>query len=643
MTDIAEYLRSKGLKVHQANDSNVHVPCFFHGEEEDDRGRLYVNVDPNQSPGGMFVCFVCGETGAFNKIRKHFGDSPITNTSSSSNVGLPDDMFLAILNNATDYYHERLGENPDAYKYLKDKRGLSFETITKNKLGWADGTLLTHLVSEGFELEDIKRTGLVDKFGGDFLVDKITIPYQVLGQAVQIRGKDMEGKYVTPPGQKARLYNSDACLNDRVVICEGEFDAMMMEEMGFSACGVPGANSWQDSWTDYLSAAKRVHVCFDNDSAGRAGAEKLSKKLGAKARIVEMPEGVDVTDWVVVHGKNADDFEFLFSKAVGGLLVTVRQAADRWLEVEGNNDLVGIRFNVKQLDDVMRYGLLPGQVVTLIAKTNAGKSLISFNLFHRMALAKPDIKILLLSLEQTRNEWFERARRIHSFYNPEINILTPDDTVSFWENKICLADKNRMREEDVIQCIEQFEYEMGCVPDIVCIDYLGYYSRSFKGEAYERTTAAVMGLKHIAKEKQTIFYAPHQVNRTGSFGKEIAADMAKESGAVEETSDMMLGIWNPDQQVGKTMHDQSGEIHMKVLKSRDGPVGQIVVYTFCPRTLAIVPVTDPLITRASQEREYANNADTWETVIYRFRTGDRSWKLDPEDVMRFLKESHGMG
>jgi archaellum biogenesis ATPase FlaH len=645
VSDIVAYLESKGVHLKVANESNVHTACWWHGEDASDRGRLYINIDESSAACGAFMCHVCSETGGFNKIRKHFGDPPLkTSNPSAKEDDLPDDTFLGILNSAAKYYYDCLSDAPEAYRYLREKRGFTYETIEKYRLGWApaDGGLVTHLVSQGFEVEDIKRTGLVNKWGDDFFRDKITIPYMLMGQVVQIRGKDMSGKYLTPPGQQARLFNSDAAINDdSIVLTEGEFDCIVLESLGFSAMGLPGVSTWQDSWTKQLSEAKRIYICFDNDSAGRAGAEKLASKIGPRSRIVEIPDEnngrkIDISDWFVDYGKNQDDFNYLFRKAVGGLLVSVSEAYERWTEIEGNPNLVGLRWNVREIDSQMRHGMLPGQVVTLIAKTNSGKTLISLNLFHRMAMLKPDIKILFVSLEQTRNEWFERARRIYSFYDPW---ASNEDTIKYWSDKFYLVDKNKITEDDLEACIEQYEYETGSLPDFVCIDYLGYYARGFAGDEYDRTTSAIMGLKGIAKRKQIVIYAPHQVNRTGSFGKELSADMAKSSGAIEETSDMMMAIWKPDQQPGRSLDDQSGEIHMKILKSRDGATGAEIVYQFAPKTLAIIPNSDPDVSRVMRERNYARNSHSWEQVMYRYRTGDEDQMFPSEENVRRVLNS----
>jgi hypothetical protein len=86
---------------------------------------------------------------------------------------------------------------------------------------------------------------------------------------------------------------------------------------------------------------------------------------------------------------------------------------------------------------------------------------------------------------------------------------------------------------------------------------------------------------------------------------------------------------------------------MKVLKSRDGATGTEFAWSFAPRTLAMVPYSDPLTSRILEEREYANNSHSWEQVIYRYRTGDRTTPfLDREDVERVLnmeRPGNGVG
>jgi hypothetical protein len=67
---------------------------------------------------------------------------------------------------------------------------------------------------------------------------------------------------------------------------------------------------------------------------------------------------------------------------------------------------------------------------------------------------------------------------------------------------------------------------------------------------------------------------------------------------------------------------------MKILKSRDGGVGQLVQYQFAPLTLAIVPKDDALYERALRERQYWLAGDDWNKAVYRYKTGDNSLEFN---------------
>ena len=70
--------------------------------------------------------------------------------------------------------------------------------------------VLLLLPDKGWGIEDVKESGLVNKYGFDFLQDKITIPYVEMGNVTTIRGKQIGGKYLSLPGSVAQLYGMDS-------------------------------------------------------------------------------------------------------------------------------------------------------------------------------------------------------------------------------------------------------------------------------------------------------------------------------------------------------------------------------------------------------------------------------------------------
>jgi len=170
LEDIREYLESKGLQVKERGTDNLSTHCMFCDEDPSKAGRLYVNVDEAGDKYGVWFCFLCNAKGNINTIREHYGDPKIQ----IDPITLESNPIFEI---AARYYEERLLENPIAYKYLNEERGLHDVTIRKARLGWADGGLCNHLIQKGFDADYIISTGLVNRFGEDFFHNQITFPY----------------------------------------------------------------------------------------------------------------------------------------------------------------------------------------------------------------------------------------------------------------------------------------------------------------------------------------------------------------------------------------------------------------------------------------------------------------------------------
>lgn len=656
--DVLDYLRSKSLVLKSAGVNNVHTTCWYCQEDPSKRGRLYINVDPNMRPPGLFHCHLCGEQGAYNKIRKHFGDPALDDDGNlfgqegSSNKDSA--RRIDILNVAANHYFDNLADHAEVYGWLSRERGLSLATIEKHKIGWAVGnTLLKVLRDKGFNDDQIKECGLFNekKNWQEFFQGKVTIPYLVNGQCIQIRGKDMQGKYLTPPGDSTRLYNIDTTREAKnLIITEGELDALVLEQIGFNAVGCPGASAWQDPWNTYVEDVKRIYSCFDRDEAGDKGRKKLEKSLGARVRHILMPEHDpvneaknDPSEWIVKKGHNANEFRALVDAASGSLLVTVDEAYAEWLEMEGNPNQQRLQLGFEALDNIIGGGIQPGQVMVVLARTGTGKTIFLINMFHRMLhkykQKNVEKKILFLSLEQTRNEWFDRAYKIHRFFDPHV---TKIQTLDFYRNNLLIVDKNRVNQDEVYIAVEDFIEKMGQPPDLIAVDYLGYWARAYRGEGYERTSAAIMKMKEMAKDLRIPFISPHQVNRSASNSR-LDLTAARDSGAVEETADFLFGLNNVFKKVDDTrggneaVDTRTGELAMDVLKSRHGGTGREVKLYNAPLSLAIVTAENTMIAdRARQEWLCFENGEQPDDVHYRRLTGfkdlcllnDLPWRKD---------------
>jgi 5S rRNA maturation endonuclease (ribonuclease M5) len=361
VVDVSGYLASKGLPIKRADAHNIHTACVFCSEDPGARGRLYINVDPDADIAGLFFCHRCQEKGSLASLKRYFGDQV-------HDDDLDHQTRLEIFNEAAAFYQSALRHFGEVVEYLTGpQRGLTTETI--------------------------------DALGG-----MVTIPYEVAGNCVAIRGRtwpmtpadfaQWAGAEYTPPankyktcgGSSSRLYNTDACWDsDEIVVTEGELDAIMLEQHGFRAVAAPGASAWQESWDDYLVNIKRVWLLYDRDAAGEKAATRLVERLGSKIRrILLSEEGTkcDPTEWFARDGHTAAEFEELLAVGrKGALLVSVREAASEFATIQSQP---GLKFGWELFDIMLDPGLQPGQLMIVLAKTGSGKTIFALNLMHRV-------------------------------------------------------------------------------------------------------------------------------------------------------------------------------------------------------------------------------------------------------------------
>jgi DNA primase len=99
------------------------------------------------------------------------------------------------------------------------------------------------------------------------------------------------------------LFNRDMLeFVDRVVLTEGIVGSILLNQNGIpSVSKVGGALTWLDEWTKFFIQKKRVFIVFDNDDAGRNGADKISKILGSlKCKVFTFEgrkKGYDIVDY----------------------------------------------------------------------------------------------------------------------------------------------------------------------------------------------------------------------------------------------------------------------------------------------------------------------------------------------------------
>lgn len=589
-----EYLKAKNYSPKKAPGEWL-IRCFECGDSKNKRhAHLYVNAEH-----GAWKCHRCGASGSFADLQKAHGDEPEKAEKEAAARWL-------VMRAALRVCQDTLLDYPHALKYLREDRHLTADTIGKYQLGYMDNSFTAAMKRQGYGLSDLRAAGLVgENSNRPLFIDRIVIPYFNRENIVTLRGKKIGGNTMQVRGVSLGLFAVDnvRAHEGDIYLCEGEVDTMYLDQLGYPSVGIPGAESFQETWATWFEKARRVFILLDADEAGIRGAEKIKQILGAKARIVELPvpdneETTDVQEYFIRDGHSIDDFDTLIDTYRGTRIYTIGDALEAREELL---DAEGLHLGWKDLDHWIHPGMLPGQVMVILAKTGVGKTAWITQVLHNLSEyfifnegdhqeSGPGEPVLLLSLEQTRAEIAERMWRISRLWDPWMS----DDQFKFAHRNFRMNDENRLPPEDLRIIVNEFVESVEQMPRLIILDYLGYWARSFKAKSrYEQVSEAIMELKALSKEFGVPIVVPHQVSRVGKRGERIELDFARDSGVVEETADFAFSLWAPhskeDRDDPTTGILQRADVRIEILKSRHGGVGRETRMLWAPASLALPP------------------------------------------------------
>ncbi len=603
-----QYLQEKGYKLRSA-PGEWQTQCPFCGDTNK-YGHLYVNKDH-----GAFFCHRCGQNGSFFTLQTLLGDRPEPATREAA---AKQDVYASLVEIAQDC----LIGNPDALSYLREQRGLKAETIGKYRLGWVGKDVMERLL-EKWTIGDLRVAGLVTDSNYPLIWDRVLIPYFQRDRVVTVRGKVIGGNVIQAKDTSIHLFGVDNLRGHaEVFICEGEFDAMFLHQLGYPAVAVPGALNFQEHWATWFDDARRIFVVLDADDAGRRGAAKIQAILGKRTRVVEFPvpygaKSTDVTEFFLRDRHTKEDFEQLVESVRGRRLFTFSDGIKERDELLSKQ---GVKLGWKDLDYAIEPGLLPGQLTVVLAKTGVGKTAFLTQVAHNLSSwtsydkteSGPGEPVLVLSLEQTKAEFINRLARIGRLYN----VGADEEEISRWYCNMRIVDENQIPPGDLPALIDEFIEEVGQPPRIMFVDYLGYWARSFKSSSkYEQVSEAVMELKRLAKDHQMAIIAPHQMSRVARHGQRVDLDTARDSGVVEETSDFVFGLYRPSDDDGEVDYLRRAEVRLEVLKSRHGNVGRQVSMLWAPYSLALVWRSRKMEVKVEKEWAMYDRQASYEDVV----------------------------
>ncbi|MFA6887166.1 MAG: DUF927 domain-containing protein [Aliarcobacter sp.] len=248
-----------------------------------------------------------------------------------------------LLTQAAGIYHRNL--KPEHYIFIKEKWGITPETVDKLKIGYA---------TPGQDLEDLdirtlKKSGLVyvnnGMIGGEVFRGRLIFPYWKAGKVVYFIGRETEEtpeneknrgmKYRKQPVHKENYpYISEAVDNsyfygedsirgkNYCILTEGVTDCINMLQAGLPCISPVTVQFREKDYPKLLKLTRKlktVYICNDNEEneVGLKGALKTAEAMeieGVETRIIQLPRSkneskVDLSDFMKSH--SLDNFKEL--------------------------------------------------------------------------------------------------------------------------------------------------------------------------------------------------------------------------------------------------------------------------------------------------------------------------------------------
>lgn len=457
-------------------------------------------------------------------------------------------------------YRKRLYEDDKLLEYWK-RRGISPETLSSLFVGYDDKSkayTIPHL-AENREIVAIKR--IYSSNPHNYSWEGSKRGYLYLGGIIK----------ALDPG-------------DSLIITEGEKDTLsLLDERILNVVGSPSSEGFKDD-PSVFDGVRDIFILFDNDESGRDGALKVAKKIGYRSRVVnwrryeeligeELPRGFDLTDLRLKCQREGKSFrdelkklmklsERVVSLPIESLSPFIENLPE-FLKRRFSGELIGYSTGLVGLDRITR-GI--HDLTVLGGEPKAGKSLLALLIAIENSLKgvpvvsfdfENSIESLLLRILSNRSELSEGklAKALEDQNSPE---FSPEEFGNYQKGMTDLrkiterffVKKDRDLDKwKIIEVIQYIRESFGETP-LVIIDSLQKLPwRPDKSLRRDNIDGWIRDIEEIRdKTKATILVVSElkRPQKGGNGYSRPSLDSFKESGDIEYSGDLLLGIWKDE-------------------------------------------------------------------------------------------------
>ena len=342
---------SKNLALKKKDNSNFLALCPFHKEKTPS----FTISDEK----GFYHCFGCGKHGdvfsyimetenlgfldALSNLAEQAGIVISDyNTNERSDLRVLYDIVRRVSDSYIKNFNSPIGEK--ARKYLAE-RNCDPHLIKDFLIGYSGNLksnkyLVSHILKEGYLIDDIIKVGLAKKYQNNNLVyyfqERLMIPIlNNSGRVIAFGGRLLrsgEPKYLNSPEttlfRKGKLlfgvFNAKKLIKKkRFIVCEGYMDVIALTKFGYPCVATLGTSVTEDQINNIFSLSENAFLVFDGDEAGKKASLRVFEKnlpilkINHNFKFVFLPEKMDPEDYLTKYGEN--EFEKLLDNALSML------------------------------------------------------------------------------------------------------------------------------------------------------------------------------------------------------------------------------------------------------------------------------------------------------------------------------------
>lgn len=481
------------------------------------------------------------------------------------------------------------------------------------------------------ELQEKYKVGYLKEYDNEFIIVPCTDTFYVKRNLKKHEFRNLAGGQID-------LFNGyylDQDNDEPIFIVEGVFDALSVEEVGYRAISLNGWGNYKIVVEKLSQNDKKPYLILflDNDVAGKNATIELEKRLSD----LDIPF-MDI-------GKNSehkDANEYLLNDREGFIEFTTEAVTNMFQIIENEEELIlkeyqkasvsnyiqefvdGISDRVStkafptgfdKLDDVLNGGLYEGLYV-MGAISSLGKTTYALQMADQMA--EQGIDVMIFSLEMARTELMAKSIS-RKTYKDKSTAKHARSTKEITTGKIFNSQlpggsrsQNTEEKEWIVEAVKSYAafsdhlYIYEGVGDIgvnkirelvekhirikktkpvIFIDYLQILQPfDVRASDKQNIDKAVLELKRMSRDLKVPVIAISSFNRM-NYENKVSFGSFKESGAVEYSSDVLIGLQLKGVGEEKFDADEAKKenpraIEVVILKNRNGETGRTISYQY---------------------------------------------------------------